>query len=147
MRSNHYFNVGLAVGDDGVLVRTMDGGYTWDCIRGCTRGVKQRVAELARRNLHVALVARGGPEAARGGPEALGALGALALEALEALEALVLSHYLGGCHLLRDGVKLSLVDPPASGAVPLNHQRRHVHLAIGALRPCARGRWKGGPNS
>ena len=37
MRSKHYFNVGLAVGDKGTIVRTMDGGYTWDCVRGCAR--------------------------------------------------------------------------------------------------------------
>jgi hypothetical protein len=39
VRSAHYFNVGLAVGDKGTIVRTMDGGYSWDCIRGCTRGI------------------------------------------------------------------------------------------------------------
>ena len=37
VRSKHYFNAGIAVGGKGVIVRTMDGGYTWDCLRGCTR--------------------------------------------------------------------------------------------------------------
>ena len=37
LRSKHYFNVGLAVADKGVIVRTVDGGYSWDCLRGCTR--------------------------------------------------------------------------------------------------------------
>ena len=37
MRSKHYFNAGVAVAEKGVIVRTMDGGYTWDCLRGCTR--------------------------------------------------------------------------------------------------------------
>ena len=39
VRSAHYFNVGIAVGEKGTMVRTMDGGYTWDCVRGCARGV------------------------------------------------------------------------------------------------------------
>lgn len=37
VRSQHYFNAGLAVGDKGVIVRTRDGGYSWDCLRGCTK--------------------------------------------------------------------------------------------------------------
>ena len=45
VRSSHYFNVGLAVGQYGVIVRTMDGGYTWDCIRGCVRS-PDRATEL-----------------------------------------------------------------------------------------------------
>ena len=77
----------------------------------------------------------GALEAAKGGPEALGALGAI-----EALEARVLSLYLVGCHLLRSGVKLSRDDLQSIVAIPLNHQRRHAHLAIGALRPKVRAR-------
>ena len=34
VRSTHYFNAGIAVAEAGTIVRTMDGGYTWDCIRG-----------------------------------------------------------------------------------------------------------------
>ena len=41
LRSKHYFNVGLAVGAKGTIVRTMDGGYSWDCLRGCTRTAGQ----------------------------------------------------------------------------------------------------------
>ena len=33
LRSKRYFNVGIAVGEDGTLVRTMDGGYTWEDLR------------------------------------------------------------------------------------------------------------------
>lgn len=39
VRSKHYFNVGLAVAQKGVIVRTVDGGYSWDCVRGCDRTV------------------------------------------------------------------------------------------------------------
>ena len=35
VRSKNYFNVGLAVGDGGVIVRTLDGGYSWQCLRKC----------------------------------------------------------------------------------------------------------------
>ena len=36
LRSKNYFNVGLAVGDGGMIVRSLDGGYTWQCLRSCT---------------------------------------------------------------------------------------------------------------
>ena len=49
-------------------------------------------------------------ETAQGCPETLGAL-----------KASVLSVYLGGCHLLRSGVKVRRDDILARGAVPLNH--------------------------
>ena len=29
VRSKHYFNFGLAVGEKGTIIRTIDGGYTW----------------------------------------------------------------------------------------------------------------------
>ena len=32
IRSKHYFNVGLAVGEAGTLIRTFDGGYSWEAI-------------------------------------------------------------------------------------------------------------------
>lgn len=47
LRSKHYFNVGVAVGGKGVIVRTMDGGYTWTCMRGCTRSATPEPALLS----------------------------------------------------------------------------------------------------
>ena len=46
VRSNHYFNAGIAVGDQGVIVRTMDGGYTWDCVHGCAMPRSANAPEL-----------------------------------------------------------------------------------------------------
>ena len=39
VRSKHYFNVGLAVGDDGTIVRTLDGGYTWQVVSRRSRSL------------------------------------------------------------------------------------------------------------
>lgn len=33
--SRHYFNAGLAVAEGGMIVRTVDGGASWDCLRNC----------------------------------------------------------------------------------------------------------------
>ena len=70
LRSQHYFNVGLAVGGKGVMVRTMDGGYTWDCLRGCTRS-DTPLPELLSVSVNVRLGAFGYANAyynAQGGP-------------------------------------------------------------------------------
>jgi len=57
LRSKNYFNVGMAVGDGGVIVRTLDGGYSWECMRKCSGNVDvNRNLTAISTNVHMGAV-------------------------------------------------------------------------------------------